>query len=131
MTNTESAARLTHHFEQALARALESITGRQFSITQETPAEIESFTDAIVWQQLLSLSANAAIWIAAARELWTITGRVTREAAGVAGAEIGDHDCRSAWSEICVQSMTAMAAAIAADCGREAQGFHSSKASAN
>ena len=115
--NTESASRLSHHIEQGLGKALESMTGRLFSIAPDRKNATDSSANSIVWQQVLSASPTAELWFVAPRELWNMAGRVTLEAAGI--DEVGDAECRSTWTEICGQAMAGVAAGITADMGRE------------
>jgi flagellar motor switch protein FliN/FliY len=115
--NMESASRLSHHLEQGLGKALESMTGRQFSIAPDRKNTPDSSANSIVWHQVLSASPTAELWFAAPRELWNMAGRVTLEAAGI--DEVGDAECRSTWTEICGQAMAGVAAGITADIGRE------------
>lgn len=115
--NMDPASRLLHHIEQGLGKALESMTGRQFSIAPDRKNAPDSFTNTIVWHQVLSASATAELWFVAPRELWNMAGRVTLEAAGI--EEVGDNECRSTWTEICGQAMGAIASGITADIGRE------------
>ena len=117
MTNMDAASRLLHHIEQALGKALESMTGRQFSIAPERKSPPESYGDSLVWNTVLSSSPGASLWFIAPRELWNMAGRMTLEAAGI--DEVGDSECRSTWIEICGQAMAAVAAGITGDVGRE------------
>ena len=113
----DPASRLLQHIEQALGKALESMTGRQFSITPDRKNAPDSFANSIVWHQALSASASAELWFVAPRELWNMAGRVTLEAAGI--EEVGDDECRSTWVEICGQAIAGVAAGITGDIGRE------------
>jgi flagellar motor switch protein FliN/FliY len=115
--NMDSASRLSHHIEQGLGKALESMTGRMFSIAPDRKSAPDSFANSIVWHQVLSVSPTAELWFVAPRELWNMAGRVTLEAAGI--DEVGDAECRSTWTEICGQAMAGVAAGISADIGRE------------
>jgi flagellar motor switch protein FliN/FliY len=115
--NMDPASRLLQHIEQGLSKALESMTGRQFSIAPDRKNAPDSFANSIVWHQALSASPAAALWFVAPRELWSMAGRVTLEAAGI--DEVGDSECRSTWTEICGQAMAGIAAGITADLGRE------------
>lgn len=115
--NMDSASRLSLHIEQGLGKALESMTGRQFSIAPDRKSGPDSFANAIVWHQVLSASPTTELWFVAPRELWNMAGRVTLEAAGI--DEVGDAECRSTWTEICGQAMAGLAAAITADIGQE------------
>lgn len=128
MSTQEGNARILHHIEQGLGKALESMTGKQFSIAPERKSPQESFENSIVWRQMLSSSPEACIWFLAPRELWTIAGRLTLEAAGI--DEIGDNECRSTWIEICGQAMAAIASGITADLGREVTAAKGSEADA-
>lgn len=115
--NMDPASRLLLHIEQGLGKALESMTGRQFSIAPERKSPSDSFANSIVWHQVFSASATTEVWFAAPRELWNMAGRVTLEAAGI--DEVGDDECRSTWLEICGQAMSGIAAGITGDIGRE------------
>jgi flagellar motor switch protein FliN/FliY len=115
--NMDSASRVSHHIEQGLGKALESMTGRQFSIAPDRKSAPDSIANSIVWHQVLSVSPTAELWFVAPRELWNMAGRVTLEAAGI--DEVGDAECRSTWTEICGQAMAGLAAGITADIGRE------------
>lgn len=117
MSNMDADSRLRYHIEQGLAKALESMTGRQFSITPERKSPSETSGDFLVWTQVLSASPTACLWLVAPRELWTMAGRMTLEAAGI--DEVGDSECRSTWVEICGQAVAAVAAGLTGDIGRE------------
>jgi flagellar motor switch protein FliN/FliY len=113
----EAASRLLQHVEQGLGKALESMTGRQFSIAPDRKNSADSLANSLVWHQTLSSSPTAELWFTAPRELWNMAGRVTLEAAGI--DEVGDNECRSTWIEICGQAISGIAAGITADIGRE------------
>jgi len=113
----DAASRLLQHIEQGLGKALESMTGRQFSITPDQKNAPDSFANSIAWRQALSASPTAELWLVAPRELWNMAGRVTLEAAGI--EEVGDDECRSTWIEICGQAIAGVASGITADIGRE------------
>ena len=113
----DPASRLAQHIEQGLGKALESMTGRQFSITPDRKDAPDSFANSIVWRQALSASPTAELWFVAPRELWNMAGRVTLEAAGI--EEVGEDECRSTWIEICGQAIAGVALGITADIGRE------------
>src|SRR5581483_3432067 len=113
----DPASCLLHHIEQGLGKALESMTGRRFSIAPERKSSPDSFANSIVWHQVFSASPTTELWFVAPRELWNMAGRVPLEAAGL--EEIGDNECRSTWTEICGQTMAGIASGITADIGRE------------
>ncbi len=93
------------------------MTSKQFTIAPERKSPPDALEGAITWQQALSSSPDAAIWLLAPRELWTMAGRATMAAAGI--DEVGDEECRSTWVEICGQAVAAVASGITADIGRE------------
>jgi flagellar motor switch protein FliN/FliY len=113
----DSGSRLPHHVEESLGKALESMTGQKFSIAPERQSPADSSVDSIIWHQVLSAAPAAELWFSAPRELWSMAGRVTLEAAGI--EEVGDSECRSTWLEICGQAMAGIAAGITTDIGRE------------
>jgi flagellar motor switch protein FliN/FliY len=113
----DAAAAIARHLETALASALSSMTGKEFSIQQNAGADPAELAEPMIWQQTFSLSPEPALWIEAGKDLWTAAGRLTLAAVGI--DSLTDEDCRSTWQEIAGQSMGAFASALTSDLEQE------------
>jgi flagellar motor switch protein FliN len=110
----DAAGAIARHLETALASALTSMTGKEFTVTADYKSDAEKeLAEPIVWQQTFSFSAEPALWLVAGKDLWSAAGRLTLGAVGV--DSVSDNDCRSTWHEIAGQSMGAFAAAMTAE----------------
>jgi flagellar motor switch protein FliN/FliY len=117
MTKTRDAVEtITHHLESALASALSSMTGKDFTITSGA-ADPGELLEAMVWQQTFSVSSEPVFWLVAGKDLWTAAGQLTLAAVGI--DSLTDEDCRSTWQEIAGQTMGALATAISGDLQQE------------
>src|SRR5579859_1428082 len=104
MKNPEARERIAEHLETALARALSSMAGREFSILREKQEMAEPLEEPIVWEQSFSFDPQTpSLWIVAGKDLWTAVGRLTLAAVGIDDAS--DEDCRSTWQEIAGQTI--------------------------
>src|SRR5947199_6871528 len=113
-----SASRIAAHFESALASALSSMTGKEFSVTCDRNAIPDELDEPIAWQQAFSFDpVSPALWMTVGKDLWTAAGQMTLAAVGI--DSVTDEDCRSTWAEIAGQTLGTFATAITADVGRE------------
>jgi flagellar motor switch protein FliN/FliY len=117
MKGPEAAAAITRHFENALASALSSMTGKDFTITANPASEAEELAEAMIWRQVFSFSGDPTLWLMAGKGLWTTAGQLTLAAVGI--DSLTDEDCRSTWMEITGQTMGAFAAALSGDLQHE------------
>ncbi len=117
MKNSESSSRLSGHIETALAGALSSMTGKDFSVSRETKPEAGDLKESIIWQQSFSSDPAAILWLVAGKELWAAAGKLTLEAVGI--DSLTDEDCRSTWQEIVGQTVGGIAASLTADFQKE------------
>jgi flagellar motor switch protein FliN/FliY len=117
MKNSESHSRLSGHIETALAGALSSMTGKEFTVSREAKQEPEGLAEPIIWQQAFSQDPSALLWIVAGKELWAAAGKLTLEAVGI--DSLTDEDCRSTWQEIVGQTIGGIASALTADSHKE------------
>lgn len=116
MSNTEPSSRLVSNFEAALARALSSMTGKEFVVTEDRKHEPE-LAEPIVWQQSLSFDPEPVLWLVAGRDLWFAAGKLTLAAVGI--DSLTDEDCRSTWQEIVGQTIGGFASMLTSDVQRE------------
>lgn len=118
MKNSESSARITRHIEAALARALSSMTGKEFSVTAEINPAPDEPVEPIIWQQAFSFEPEQPVlWLIADKGLWFAAGELTLAAVGI--DSVTDEDCRSTWQEIVGQTIGAMATSLTSDVQRE------------
>jgi flagellar motor switch protein FliN/FliY len=118
MKNPEPSARITAHLETALARALSSMTGKEFSVTYDNKQLFDDPDEPVVWQQSFSFDPDApALWLVVGKDLWTAAGQMTLAAVGI--DSVTDEDCRSTWAEIAGQTLGGFATSITSDAGRE------------
>jgi flagellar motor switch protein FliN/FliY len=117
MKVSRGRASLVQHTEHALAKALSSMTGKEFSVAAIIGNEGGDLAEPIVWEQVFSHSPDPAMWLAAGRELLTAVGEATLAAVGIDAPT--DEDCRATWTEIAGQTMGAIATAITTDLERE------------
>jgi flagellar motor switch protein FliN/FliY len=113
----DAASAVTHHLESALASALSTMTGKEFTVSTNASRAPGELRDAMIWQQTFSFSPEPALWIVAGRDLWTAAGQLTLAAVGI--DSLTDEDCRSTWQEIAGQTMGALATAISGDLQHE------------
>lgn len=113
----DSASRITAHVEGALARALTSMTGKEFNVKAEASPDIDDFENPIVWQQCLSFSGEPVLWISAGQDLWTAAGQLTLSAVGI--DTVTDEDCRSTWQEIVSQGIGGICTHLTTDVQHE------------
>ncbi len=98
----DAARAIARHLETALASALTSMTGKEFTVTADYKSDAEKeLAEPIVWQQTFSFSGEPALWLVAGKDLWSAAGRLTLGAVGV--DSVSDNDCRSTWHEIAGQ----------------------------
>jgi flagellar motor switch protein FliN len=110
--------KLIQYLETALAQAINSMTGKEFTVAlNESGAEVPPLENALTWQQSFAGLEGPSFWISAGRELWETLGRATLEAAGI--EEVADEDCRSTLREILNQTISGIASAITAETARE------------
>src|SRR5947209_10423214 len=104
MKNTESSARVIANLETAFARALSSMTGKEFTVTCDRKQALDDPEEPIVWAQSFSFDADTpALWLVAGKDLWTAAGQMTLAAVGI--DSVTDEDCRSTWAEIAGQTL--------------------------
>ncbi len=116
MSNSEPTSRIVSHFESALARALSSMTGKEFVVTEDRKQEPE-LTEPIVWQQCLSFDPDPVLWLVAGKDLWFSAGKLTLAAVGI--DTLTDEDCRSTWQEIVGQTIGGLATMLTSDVQKE------------
>jgi flagellar motor switch protein FliN/FliY len=117
MKSSESSSRLSAHIETALAGALSSMTGKDFTVSRETKQDGDGLAEPIVWQQSFSTDPSAILWLVAGKELWAAAGKLTLEAVGI--DSLTDEDCRSTWQEIVGQTIGGIASSLTADFQKE------------
>ena len=111
----QAALWLAEEWSRQVARAVESMTGESVLITfaprQLTPSEIDpSQQELLWWEQPLSLSPDAHIWVAAGGRTWEEIGNRVLRSAGVDDAT--PEDIRSTYLEIVNQSLSGVSSAI-------------------
>ncbi|MDQ2900960.1 MAG: flagellar motor switch protein FliN [Acidobacteriota bacterium] len=111
---------LVDEWASKLAGILESMTDRRPEViwdaaSLELAAGAEIPENSLVWQQILSLSSEPTVWIAAPEPTWRDIGGRTLAAAGVENVEASD--ARNTWLEVLNQSV----AALARELGRRAR----------
>ncbi|MDQ6663973.1 MAG: flagellar motor switch protein FliN [Acidobacteriota bacterium] len=117
MENARDALKwLVEEWASKLAGILESMTDLRpettwdavsldgVSVDSAPGAEIPE--NSLVWRQILSLSPEPAVWIAAPEPVWRDLGSRTLQAAGVENVE--PSDARNTWLEIVNQSVAAL-----------------------
>jgi flagellar motor switch protein FliN len=118
MKNSEVTQRIAAHIETSLARALSSMTGRDFSVKRDKQKGLEELKEPIVWAQSFSFDPESpAFWLLAGRDLWVSAGQITMAAVGIESA--ADEDCRSTWQEIAGQTIGGIATALTGDLRRD------------
>jgi flagellar motor switch protein FliN/FliY len=113
---------LAEEWGKQITRAVESMTGESALVTfaprQLTPAEIDPTQQELLWwEQPLSLSPDAKIWVGAAAGSWQEIGNRVLRGAGVDDAT--PEDIRSTYLEIVNQSLSGVASAISARARKE------------
>ncbi len=111
----DAALWLAEEWGRQVTRAVESMTGEPALITfaprQLIAAEVDpSQQEFLWWEQRLSLSPDANIWVAAAARSWEEIGNRVLRGAGVDDAT--PEDIRSTYLEIVNQSLSGVASAI-------------------
>lgn len=112
---SDAALWLAEEWSRQVARAVESMTGESATISY-TPralaaAQIDPAQKELLWwEQPLSLSPDARIWVAAAPPSWQEIGNRVLRSAGVEDAT--EEDIRSTYLEIVNQSLSGVASAI-------------------
>src|SRR5579862_1028145 len=112
----DASAWLAEEWGRQITRAVESMTGESISITSAphhlTPVEVDpSQQELLWWEQPLSPSADAKIWVAAGARSWEEIGNRVLRSAGVEDATADD--IRGTYLEIVNQSLAGVASAIA------------------
>ena len=113
---------LASEFATGISRVLESMTGEAPTVNYDhheiSPADLNADPDGLLWwEQPLSLSPEAMVWVGANQQAWDgIGGRVLRSA-GV--EEVDAESARGTYLEIITQTLSAIAAAVSARVGRE------------
>jgi len=114
---TDAAGSIAGHLETALARSLNSMTGKEFTVMAERTPDSVAMENPFIWQQTLSAHPEPALWLVAGRDLWLTAGELTLAAVGIDSAT--DEDCRSTWQEILSQTMGAFASGVTSDIQQE------------
>jgi len=121
-TESSPALWLAEEWSRQITRAVESMTGesvlitfagRQLSAAEMDPAQQEF----LWWEQPLSLSADAKMWVGAANGSWQEIGNRVLRSAGVDDATA--EDVRSTYLEIVNQSFSGVASAISTRAHKE------------
>jgi flagellar motor switch protein FliN len=113
--DSDAALWLAEEWGRQFTRAVESMTGESVLITfaphSLTPTEVDPAQQELLWwEQPLSLSADAKIWIAAGVKSWQEIGNRVLKSAGVDDAT--PEDVRSTYLEIVNQSVSGVASAV-------------------
>lgn len=121
-TESSPALWLAEEWGRQITRAVESMTGESVLITfaarQLTPAETDpAQQDLLWWEQPLSLSPDAKIWVGAGGSSWQEIGNRVLRSAGVDDAS--PEDVRSTFLEIINQSLSGVASAISTRAHKE------------
>lgn len=117
MNSAEVARRIGEHLQGALALALSSMTGKDFTVEADPGRRPMNLEEPIIWQQSFSSDPEPALWLAAGKDLWAAAGKLTLEAVGI--DSLTDEDCRSTWQEILGQTIGGFATALTSDVERE------------
>jgi len=122
--HTENAAALwlAEEWGRQITRAVESMTGESVLITfaarQLAAAELDPAQQEFLWwEQPLSLSPDAKMWVGAAGASWQEIGNRVLRSAGVEDATA--EDVRSTYLEIVNQSFSGVASAISTRAHKE------------
>jgi flagellar motor switch protein FliN/FliY len=117
MKNAEDSKRIAGHLGTALALALSSMTGKNFSVAAESGQEPGELEAPVVWQQSFSFDPEPSLWLVAGKDLWSAAGQLTLAAVGI--DSLTDDDCRSTWQEILGQTIGGFATALTSDVRKE------------
>lgn len=121
-TEGSAAFWLAEEWGRQITRAVESMTGESvliaFAPRPLTAAEVDPAQEAILWwEQPLSLSDDAKIWVGADGTTWQEIGNRVLRSAGVDDATADD--VRSTYLEIVNQSLSGAASAISTRAHKE------------
>ncbi len=114
---SDAAQWLAEEWGRQISRAVESMTGEpariSFTPHRLSTAEADpSQPEFLWWEQPLSLSSDARIWVGAANQTWQEIGNRVLRSAGV--DEASPDDIRSTYLEIVHQSLSGVASTISA-----------------
>jgi len=110
-------ALVVNHIETALASALVSMTGKQFTVSADKDAAPAEMEDPFIWAQAFSVDAAPCLWLMAGKDFWSAVGQLTLAAVGI--DSLTDDDSRSTWQEILGQTMGTIASSLTVDLHRE------------
>jgi flagellar motor switch protein FliN/FliY len=113
MKDGNTGVRIAENLRTALAKALSSMTGKEFRISLDEESGIGEIREPLISEQYLSFGDEACLWVCAGRDLWTAAGQLTLAAVGV--DSVTDEDCRSTWQEIVAQTIGAFCGSLSAD----------------
>jgi len=119
---SDAALWLAEEWGRQITRAVESMTGDQVLITfaphQLAPAQIDPAQQEMLWwQQPLSLSPDAIIWVGASAGSWNEIGNRVLRGAGVDDATADD--IRGTYLELVNQSLSGVASSVSGRARRE------------
>ena len=107
---------LMAEFREQLRQALDSMTGESSVVEPGTPPG-PGEAELLWWEQPLSVSPEAVVWVAAAEPAWREIGKCTLQAAGIEECEPAE--MQSTWREILAQALSALARSIGARLQKE------------
>jgi flagellar motor switch protein FliN/FliY len=121
-SDSAPGAWLAAEFASGLGRVLESMAGETPTVEcgahEISAADFETGADALLWwEQPLTLSAEALVWVGAKTQNWEGIGARVLRAAGV--EEIDQESSRATYLEIVTQTLSGIAGAVSGRAGRE------------
>ncbi len=122
MPQDNAALWLAEEWARQFTRTVESMTGEpvliQFAARELAAGEIDpAQQDLLWWEQPLSLSPDARIWIASSSQTWQEIGNRVLHSAGVDDAT--PEDIRSTYLEIVNQALSGVASAVSTRARKE------------
>lgn len=106
---SETERWLIAELKEQLRQALDAMTGVS-SAVEPAAAPEEPDANSLWWEQPLSASPDAIIWVGAPEQSWREIGLRTLQAAGIEECE--PSEMRSTWMEILSQALSALARAV-------------------
>lgn len=113
---TDTRQWLIEEFREQLRQSLASMTGES-SVVEPGAAPDPAEGALLWWEQPLSVSPDAVVWVAASESAWREIGKCTLQAAGIEECEPAE--MQSTWREILSQALSALARSIGARLKKE------------